>query len=143
VVQPVLPLLEAQWDQLCDPEIGAVLSMLYGQTLRLQPRKAMWTGPKAQDVLDAATRAAPGSPRVALASAISELHRPAAFGSSARCGVPQRSVRAVAPRAAKSRRALLAREPPHAPARRALQACRRLSRRRCGVHDVDAGTFLP
>jgi hypothetical protein len=70
-----------------DPEVTAILSMLYGLQIELSPVRGFYLGRKVQEILDSAQTVGIPSPRLRLAQGLSVLYRPKLFG-----GGPQNAI---------------------------------------------------
>lgn len=89
VVNAAVERLEAAWEHTAAPEVGALLSLLYGTQIRISPSKGMFIGGTADKVTQAAVEKAPENPRTALAQGIALLYKPGLFGGGAGKGVPE------------------------------------------------------
>jgi hypothetical protein len=70
-----------------DPDVTAILSMLYGLEIELSPIRGFYLGRRIQDILDAAQTGGIPNPRLRLAQGLSVLYRPKLFG-----GGPQNAI---------------------------------------------------
>ncbi len=68
-------------------ESHALLSMTYGQKIRLQPRKAMILGIRSRRSIKRAKKINSDNPRIVLAEAISDYNTPSQYGGSQESGL--------------------------------------------------------